>query len=170
MSATRSYGPSLSVGAQVGWQYYQFQEFDSIEFWGASANASLPVFSGGRIAGSVRAARANETVASHNLRGAALSALQEVRAALVADQAAQAQLDAVLRQHEAAKAAYQEARTQYQRGVVTYVQVLPILIASQVAESSVIDAKRQRTNARVQLHDALGGTWPTTLTSDGATP
>jgi len=166
LAATRSYGPSIALNGQVGWQYYQFNEFDSIKTWGAGASASLPVFSGGRIASGVRAARANESAAKNSLRGAALTVLQEVRSTSLADASSEEQLRAVLRQQEAAHAAYEEARAQYQRGVTSYIQVLPILIASQSADLTAIEARRQRMSARIQLHDALGGTWP----SNGVKP
>lgn len=168
MAATRGYGPTVAVNGQVGWQYYQFNEFDSIQTWGAGASASLPVFSGGRIASGVRAAKANESAAANSLRAATLTALQELRSTAIADQAAAAQLQAILQQEAAALEAYAEARAQYQRGVISYIQVLPILIASQGAEASAIEARRQRLSARIQLHDALGGTWPTLSSPNGA--
>jgi multidrug efflux system outer membrane protein len=170
ISAQRAYGPSLSLNGQVGWQYYQFEEFDSIQTWGAGATANVPVFSGGRIASGVRAAKANEQIANHSLRGSTLTVLQELRTSTVADTAAEETLAAITRQQEAAKAAFDEAKAQYQRGVISYIQVLPILIASQVADLSAIEAQRQRVNARIQLHDTIGGTWPNQLTSDGVTP
>jgi multidrug efflux system outer membrane protein len=170
LAATRSYGPSVALNGQLGWQYYQFTEFDSTKTWGVGASATLPVFSGGRITSGIRAAKANEVVAANDLRGTALTVLQEVRTASVGDTTSAEQLTAVLRQQEAAHAAYNEARAQYQRGVISYIQALPILIASQGADLAAIDARRQRLSARIQLHDALGGTWPTNRSSHGVKP
>lgn len=153
--------PSFQVSGQLGWTSFwwseQTPEFQ--EAWQLGTQVSLPIFSGGRRAGAVKTAKGAEFGASEGYRGAVLVALQEVEGALLQDRAAQARLEASTASEELARSTYERAREQWLEGVTSYLTVFTNLGAWQRAELDLVDAQRQSVGARIQLHDALGGSW-----------
>lgn len=123
----------------------------------AGAAISLPIFSGGRVAGSYRAARADydEAVAQYNQT--LIRALNEVADAAASQRAlGQRQTDARAAQI-AAEEAYSVARRRYEGGLSPYLSVLSaadvLLRTSQLV--AALDARAMTLN--IDLIRALGG-------------
>ena len=52
------------------------------------------------------------------------------------------------------------AQERYRSGLSDFLPVLTAIQAKQAAELQVLQARRDLLSARIQLHRALGGTWP----------
>lgn len=158
-AAMRAMAPALTLTGQVGYQGIYISELNLQDLWGVGVALSVPIFSGGRNLGGAQAAQATERAAEASLGQLVLTATQEVEEALAREESALLTLDAVRSQERAAKASYDESRAQYERGLVDHLTVLSSLSTYQQAQVSSLSAERDLLVARIQLHDALGGTW-----------
>lgn len=133
-----------------------FQQWFS---WSIGARMSFPIFNAGRNVASLQQARAAERAAAHSLGQAQRRAVAAVESAVVADRAQRDRLTAVGGQLEAADTAFEAARARYVDGVGDYLTVLSTLVARQNAEFQALQARRDVLSARINLHEALGGSW-----------
>ena len=159
--------PTLGVSANAGWQYFSQGEWDSTDIWGVGANASVPLFNGGRVYSQGKAAAAGERAAVESARRVVLVAVQEVEDALLFEDQSEAELEANRVRREAAQLAHEDARERYINGLTDLTTVLTTQSAWQSAELSLLNAERTRIAARIVLHDALGGPWTQTLAATG---
>ena len=157
--------PTLGVSANAGWQYFSQGEWDSTDIWGMGASASIPLFNGGRVYTQTKAAQAAERAAIETARRAVLMAVHEVEDALLFEQQAQAERVAAEARTTAARQAYEDARDRYVRGLLDLTTVLNTQTAWQSAALADLQSQRTVLTARIQLHDALGGVWASTLTA-----
>jgi NodT family efflux transporter outer membrane factor (OMF) lipoprotein len=128
-----------------------------------SLSLNAPLFDGGRRAAEAKRQRAllEEIVA--NYAQVLLQAMLEVDNALVREDQQTKSLDLLEAQRETAEATLREARARYEQGLSDYLPVLTSLNGLQGLERSLLDGKRQRLSARIQLCRALGGTWTVAL-------
>ncbi|MCB9676059.1 MAG: TolC family protein [Alphaproteobacteria bacterium] len=159
-TAVRQLLPTLRIQGQAGWQFFNETELKSQTFWTASASVSVPLFQGGRTHYGIESARAAEVANVHAYTQLAANAVLEVESALVLERQRAAHLEATSAQEEAARQAWEEARTQYVAGIGNYLALLTSQTTHQAAELAKLDSQRQLISARIQLHDALGGSWP----------
>ncbi len=162
-TAVRQLLPTLRLQGQAGWQFFNETELSSQTFWSATASVSVPLFNGGRNAFGIQSAKATENANVHAYTQAAANAVLEVENALVLEKQRRAHYRAVSDQEEAARQAWVEAREQYVNGLGSYLTLLTAQNTHQSAELAKLDSRRQLLSARVQLHDALGGSWPAEL-------
>ena len=151
--------PTLTLTGQYGRQYLTFTDTDSVNAWGVGAVATIPLFAGGRTHSGIRAARAARDMAHMELRSTVLAAIDQVENAITMERAATQTVEAVRHQVNAARDALDESRAHYLQGLAPYVTVLAALGAHQAAQLALIEAERNRVDARIQLHTALGGHW-----------
>lgn len=133
--------------------------FQSWFTWGFGGQLSVPIFNGGRSLAQLRQARAAESTAAHSLTSAHLAAWAAVESAAATDQQQQIRQGALAEQVAAAKQTWELARQRYGEGVGDYLSVLTSLSTWQNAEITALQAHRDALAARIQLLDALGGTW-----------
>lgn len=158
-NAVRQLLPTLRLTGAAGWQFFEETELKTQTFWNAGGSVSVPLFGGGRTLSGIQGARAQESAAVHAYTQLAANAVLEVENALVLESNRALQLEAVTEQRDAAEAALTEAREQYVRGVGSYLALLTSQNTHYAAELALLDSRRQLLSARVQLHDALGGSW-----------
>ena len=158
-AAYASLAPTLTLTGQYGRQYLTVDETEDVENWGVGAVATLPLFGGGRTHAGIKAARAGRDIAYMQMRATVLSAVQQIEAAIAAENAAIETLVAVNKQADAAQKAWEESRALYLQGIIPYFTVLASQTADQAAQLALVDAQRGRLQSRIQLHAALGGTW-----------
>lgn len=151
--------PSVTLTGQYGKQYLTMSETEDVDTWGIGAVATMPLFAGGRTHAGIKAAKAERDIASMRLRASILGAVQQIEAAIAAEQASEETLIAVQRQATAAQTALTETRSHYSQGIAPYLAVLTATAANQAAQLAWVDAQRGRLQARIQLHSALGGSW-----------
>ena len=134
---------------------------NTASFWNLAANASGPIFQGGRLIQAYRAQRAfwDETISAY--RATVVDAFREVADALAAD----AQLAEQRKAQEAQVAALREALElsllRYSEGLTNYIEVLDAAQLLYPAESGLAQTQRDQLLAVVSLYKALGGGWQT---------
>ena len=161
-AALRSFLPTVGLSAQAGRQYLVTDETKELDTWSVSGSVSVPLWQARGAHSALQAGRAAQTAASHALSKAAMAAVQEVEGALVVEREYGLQVEATQRQVEAAGAAFDQSREYYLQGLITYPQVLSALQADQQARISMLSAQRALLDARISLHESLGGRWTAT--------
>lgn len=164
-SAVRQVLPTVRLNGSAGWQFFHETETNTQTFWSATGAVSIPLFNGGRLQNGIRGARAGEHAAVNAYTQLAANAVLEVENALLMEQSQRLQRDAIGEQLAAATAALDEAREQYVRGVGSYLTLLTAQNTQYAARLGLLDAERNLLTTRIQLHDALGGPWVTSLSS-----
>ena len=127
--------------------------------WSVAANATGPIFQGGRLMAQYREAKAAWDEARITYDKTVLNALAEVANALIARQ----KLESVRIHQERAVRAYQESfatsTKRYMAGKASYMDVLDAQQQLFPAESALAQTRRDQLLAVVQLYKALGGGW-----------
>lgn len=128
---------------------------------GASIAASIAatLFDGGANAAQIRAQSAALQQARLALRGAVLTALQEVEDALVQRQANAQRLDHLHQAHQAAHNAAMLAMLRYESGLVDFPTVLDTQRSLLSAQDALAQATATLTGDDIRLYKALGGGW-----------
>jgi multidrug efflux system outer membrane protein len=127
--------------------------------WSVAANATGPIFQGGRLVAQYREAKAawDETRLTYDKT--VLNALAEVANALIARQ----KLEGVRIHQERAVRAYEESFStstkRYMAGKASYNDVLDAQQPLFTAQSALAQTRRDQLLAVVQLYKALGGGW-----------
>ena len=157
--------PTLRLSANVQYQAEELANlFDSL-FYSLAAEASQSVFEGGRRRAQVDRSEAVAEEQLYNYGQTLLSAMREVRDALVLEQQQTRFIESLDKQVGSAEAALSVARDRYRRGALSYLRVLNALQSLQQAERALLDARRQQFSHRISLCRALGGTWTRDLES-----
>ncbi|WP_395647705.1 efflux transporter outer membrane subunit [Terricaulis sp.] len=161
--ARADFYPNVNLAAVVGIQTLGLGRLGSgdLSFAQVGPAVSLPIFSGGRIEGAYRGARADydEAVALYN--DSLTTALREVADALNDRRAIEAELAEQRQGLVAAEAAYRVIRLRYEGGLASYIDTLSV-------ESSLIDQRRtvaaleaRAFSLDITLIRALGGGFTT---------
>jgi NodT family efflux transporter outer membrane factor (OMF) lipoprotein len=125
--------------------------------WRIAAGLLQPVFQGGRLMAQVDRAQAAEDEAVAGWANSVLRACSETEAALVAEDAYARQEAAARIAAEQAAAALDLARSRYESGLDDVTALLSAQRADAAAKSRLLQIRRLRLDARVDLHLALGG-------------
>ncbi|HET6972027.1 MAG TPA: efflux transporter outer membrane subunit [Phenylobacterium sp.] len=118
---------------------------------------SLPIFSGGRLEGAYRGARADYDAAVAAYDATLTQALREVADAAVSSRALDARLAKSREALTASETAYDLARQRYARGLGTYLEVLAAEDALVADRRAVADLETRAFTLDVALVRALGG-------------
>jgi NodT family efflux transporter outer membrane factor (OMF) lipoprotein len=159
--ARAAYFPSLSLGAQGGFQSTSFSNWLSApsSFWAIGPNAVLSVFDGGLRRAQVAEARAQFDAAAANYRGVVVAAFQQVEDSL----ASLNHYEDAAREERAAVAAAQRSldlsTALYKQGAVDYLTVVTSQTALLQAQLQAVNLDTLRLSASVDLVRALGGGW-----------
>jgi len=124
---------------------------DFVSDWTVSLGLQLPIFTGGRIGGEVRAARANVTEAELRLQQSRELAQVDARNAAIQMEAAEAGWQASAGTVEQAARAYQIAELRYREGISTQTELLDSRIQLQQAQASRARAARDLQVAKVRV-------------------
>lgn len=132
---------------------------DRARTWTLAAGATGPLFTGGRLTGRYRMAKAACEEEKLQYQAAALTAFREVADALVSrkkiEEARALQAEAV----DACRDAVQVATERYENGKASYYEVLEAQQQLYPAETALSHLEAGRLQALVQLYTALGGGW-----------
>jgi multidrug efflux system outer membrane protein len=127
--------------------------------WSAAASAAGPLFTGGRLKGRYREAKAAWEEAKLQYQDTALTAFREVSDALIShrsfDEERIEQAEAV----DAGRQAVAVATDRYREGKASYYEVLEAQQQLYPAENALSHIEVARRLAVVQLYKALGGGW-----------
>jgi NodT family efflux transporter outer membrane factor (OMF) lipoprotein len=159
--ARAAYFPSLTLGAQAGFQSQAFSNWLSAPsaFWAIGPNALLSVFDGGLRRAQVAQARAEFDASAANYRGIVVGAFQQVEDSLAslnhyhdASVEEKAAVDAAQRTLDFSLALYKQGATDY----LTVVTSQTALLQTQL---QALNLDTLQLTASVDLIRALGGGW-----------
>lgn len=125
--------------------------------WSIAGSLLQPIFQGGRLRANVDLSRASFEEATALYAGRVLQAFREVETALAAESFLAGRTDALERAAEEARRAQELAEERYRMGLTDYLNVLEAQRRAFDADSRLLQAERQRLDARVDLVLALGG-------------
>ncbi|MCM8594950.1 efflux transporter outer membrane subunit [Accumulibacter sp.] len=160
-AAKAQYFPTISLTGLFGFSSTSLGNlFDSqSKVWQYAAPITMPIFTGGAIAGQVQAAEAGQQQALFAYQKAIQQGFREVNDALVDQAQTREQLRAQKRQVTALEEYAATARLRYDNGYTSFIEVLD-------AERSLFNAQLQyaqtqgiQFQAMVNLYKAIGGGW-----------
>ncbi|MEM7049358.1 MAG: efflux transporter outer membrane subunit [Acidobacteriota bacterium] len=125
--------------------------------WNLAGNLLQPVFQGGRLRAAVELSEAQRQELLAAYSGSIQRAFGEVESALAAELFLDQQLTALGEAVQEAEAARALAEQRYDAGLIDYLTVLETQRSAFLAQRLLLTAQRQRLDARVDLHLALGG-------------
>jgi NodT family efflux transporter outer membrane factor (OMF) lipoprotein len=159
--AKAAYFPSLTLGAQGGFQSTSFSNWLTApsSFWAIGPNALLSVLDGGLRRAQVAQARAQFDAASADYRGVAVAAFQQVEDSLANlhhyDDAAGDEQAAV----GSAQRTLDLSMALYKQGATDYLTVVTSQTALLQAQLQLLSLETQQLRASVDLVRSLGGGW-----------
>lgn len=158
--AKASFWPSASLsaaGGRVSHDAIEIQNKLERSASSVSATTTVPLYTGGRLTGSVRLRTAEQRAAVGNYAGLALRALNDVETALDAE-ASLATREALLRAAaEDSRRARALTEDAYRTGKSDLREVMNRQLSEGAAEVALLAVRRERLVRRVDLHLALGG-------------
>jgi NodT family efflux transporter outer membrane factor (OMF) lipoprotein len=151
--------PRLSLTAAGGTLSDELSDLldESFSVWALAGNMLQPVFQGGRLIAGVDLAEASQVEALESYFQEVLAACGDVETTLAAESFL-AEGEAALRlAAEESVAARALAEDRYAGGLDTFIVLLEAQRRAFTAESELLEVRRLRLEARVDLHLALGG-------------
>ncbi|HBK07594.1 MAG TPA: RND transporter [Acetobacteraceae bacterium] len=127
--------------------------------WAIAGSLTQPIFEGGTLAARQKAARAALDVAAAQYSSTVNTAFQNVADVLVAIERDAETLQAALAAQKTAAASLAVARSQYEAGAGTYLNVLTAEQSDYSSRLNLITARAARFTDTVALFQALGGGW-----------
>ena len=157
--ALRSRFPRISLTGSTGRTSESLGDLTSGDFtvWSFAENLLQPLFQGGRIQGNIDVTRALQDEATANYIGTVLRAFADVENALAAEDllaAREAELTVATDEALASRALSED---RYRRGITDLITMMSAQRTAYQTESQLISIRRQRLEARIDLHLALGG-------------
>ena len=159
--ARAGYFPTFSIGAAAGFDSaHTGSWFDApSRFWSLGPQALLNLVDGGRVARNIEASQGALDEAAARYRQTVLQANQEAEDSLAAIRLLAIESTSQQAAEQAAQRAFEQARRQYEGGLVTYLPVASAQAALAQAQQAGINLQVAQLAARVQLIKALGGGW-----------
>jgi multidrug efflux system outer membrane protein len=158
-SAKRAFFPRITLTGAGGTLTQQIGDIANGDFsvWNIAAGITQPIFQGGRLRADLARSHAVSDQALAGYAGALLRAFGEVESAIVAEERLRWRVQYTAEAARQSEGARQVAERQYQAGLVDYITVLETQRRSLNSQSELITVRRERLDARVNLHMALGG-------------
>jgi NodT family efflux transporter outer membrane factor (OMF) lipoprotein len=159
--ATAAMMPQFPLSASYGVSATRLADMFSpgTALWGLAAGIAQPLFHGGELLHTKRAAVSNFDKSAATYRGTVISAFKDVADVLSTLQADADALNAQVSAERAANEALDLVTKQYNAGAVSYVELLSAQSAYQQAKLGLIKAKASRLSDTAALFQALGGGW-----------
>ncbi len=156
-AAALDFLPSIQLSANLFSTAGEIANLFDQWFWTLSGNVSQPVITGGRLIAGVKQANATAEIRYYTYINTALTALREVRDALVLIRTQEEYVASLHKQTEIAEKVLTISRERYAQGASPYLQVLTAFQSFRQAQLSLVDANRQLLSYHVQLYRAVGG-------------
>lgn len=121
-----------------------------------SAALNLPLLDGGQRSANLDAAQERAVQAAHAWRATLLNALQEVEAALLAYQGAQAQIAALQVTVEASERAFAQADALYRQGLASFLDVLDAQREQNASRRQLLAAQAELAQVTLDIYEAAG--------------
>ena len=154
--------PKLSIGGklsrQANYQDDPDDPWNTLDSWALSTSATVTLFQGGGQWNALQSAEAAVVIAEENLRKVSLQIEQEIEQAVLTETQQQEIIQLATQQKEVALSAYQEAKTQYQKGITPFVTVLSNQQAYQQSQLTLLQSQRDSVRIRLQTISSFGFT------------
>lgn len=159
--ARAAYFPTISLTGQVGTASTQLGELFTgpARVWQYALPVSVPIFTFGRIEGSVAATEAVQRQALESYRKSIQTAFREVDDGLIAARKTREQGEAQRRQTEALARYLKLARLRYDNGYTSYLEVVDAERNLFNAQLSLVQTRGSELSALIGLYKAMGGGW-----------
>jgi multidrug efflux system outer membrane protein len=141
---------SVSAGTVFTWP---------ARFWALGPSITAPIFEGGQLKASLRAARAGYDQTVANYRQNVLTAFGEVEDNLAAQQLLWTEYDAQIAALKAAQKTLEVANNRYRAGLVTYLEVATAQNSALDLERATVRLRGDQLIATISLIKSLGGGW-----------
>lgn len=157
--ALRSRYPRISLTGSTGRTSESLSDLTNGDFtvWAFAANLLRPLFQGGRIQGTIDLTQALGDEALASYIATILRAFAEVENALAAEDILAAREHELTIAADEAIAARALSEDRYRRGITDLITMLSAQRVAYQTESQLLSVRRQRLDARIDLHLALGG-------------
>lgn len=162
-SAIADQYPTLRISGQGGLQTGQLENLFEDSLWNIAAGILYPIFDGNRRQSEVERNQAIWQERLYAYEQTVLSALHEIENALIQEQKQQKRVAAVQHQLDVSRKTLEESQSRFLNGLSDYLPVLTALIEVQRLERQLLNDQRDMLLFRVDLHQALGGTWMSNL-------
>jgi len=159
--AKSQYFPSISLTGLFGWQSTDLSNLFTgpAKVWSWAGSVSAPIFTGGSIAGQVKASKAVQQQSLYSYQSAIETAFREVEDSLAGQKLTRRQLEAQAMAVTSLRQYARVARVRYDNGYTSYIEVLD-------AERSLFEAELEYAQTQgvlfaslVNLYKAMGGGW-----------
>ncbi len=159
--AKAQYFPTISLTGLFGYSSVELSDLFTgpARVWSYTAPVAAPIFTGGAIAGQVKAAQAVQQQALLKYQQTIQNAFREVEDGLADQGNSREQLAAQGRQVEALRNYAELARLRFDNGYTSYLEVLDAERSLFNAELSQAQTKGVLFQALVNLYKAMGGGW-----------
>jgi multidrug efflux system outer membrane protein len=157
--ARRAFFPRITLTGSAGTLTKQLADLVKGDFgvWSIAAGLTQPIFQGGRLLANLDQSEAVSDQALAQYALSLLNAFGEVESSIVAEELIARRETNTANAAEQSAAARVLAERQYVAGIVDYITVLETQRRDLNAQSELLVVRRQRLDARVNLHLALGG-------------
>jgi len=158
-SARRAFFPRITLTGSAGTLTGELENLVDGDFgvWSIAAGLTQPIFQGGRLQANFAQSKAAADQALADYAQSLLRAFGEVESALYAESVLERRQAHLSNAAEQSRAARELAERQYNAGIIDYINVLETQRRDLAAQSELLVVRRQRLEARVNLHLALGG-------------
>ena len=159
--AKAQYFPSISLTGFFGSASTAFSDLFTgpAKTWSYAGSLAGPIFTAGKIKGSVKAAQAVQQQTLFGYEQAIQNGFREFEDALIDQDRTRVQLDAQAKQVEALATYARLARLRYEEGYTSYIEVLDAERSLFSGQLSYIQTQDTLLRALVTLYKAMGGGW-----------
>ena len=159
--ARAAFFPVISLDGSAGYQNTGGPNLLSApnSYWGIGPQLMFTIFDAGRRRAQEDVAKAQYEQAAAAYRGQVLQAFQEVEDALSLENHLAAEAVDQTQAVQAAEEAQAIALKRFQRGVISYLDVITAQTAALQAEQAAYDLATRRSEASIRLVRAIGGGW-----------
>ena len=170
LQAKLSLLPKISLSGSTGTSTRELRDIVNQDFsvWSLGANLLQPIFQGGRLLAGIDLADSNLREALETYAKGALRAFGEVETTLALENFLARREAALSRAVEQSQAARELAEDRYARGLDGIITLLSAQRDAFRSESQLLQIRRLRLDARVDLHLALGGGFSTPRSEDAS--
>ena len=159
--ARAQYFPTISLTGMFGWESTRLSQLFTgpARMWSWAVPVAQPIFTGGSIAGQIKAVEAVRDAAILQYQMAIQNAFRDVEDSLVDQRRTREQLETQKRQVEALRTYARVARLRYDNGYTSYIEVLDAERNLFDAELAYSQTQATLLQAMINLYKAMGGGW-----------
>ncbi len=155
------YFPSISLTGLFGFASRDLSDlfYGSARTWNWAVPVTAPIFTGGAIAGQIKAAEAVQQQTLQQYQKTIQNAFAEVENSLIDQKRSREQLQALASQVDSLRKYAETARLRYENGYTSYIEVLDAERSLFNAELAYTQTQGVLFQALVNLYKAMGGGW-----------